>query len=79
MNPRMVILGGSLARLGESLTEPLRRIVHGRTLVGAAGEAEIRTSDLGHQTVAVGAATLVLEAALANPRLFPADTHTSRV
>ncbi len=70
MNPSMVILGGGLARVGELLLEPLRETVRQRTLVNSVAAAEIRTGELGPQTVAIGAATLVLEAALANPRLF---------
>ncbi len=70
MNPSMVILDGGLARVGELLLEPLRESVRRRTLVSSVAAAEIRTGELGPQTVAVGAATLVLDAALANPRLF---------
>ncbi len=70
MNPSMVILGGGLARVGELLLEPLRETVRRRTLVSSVAAAEIRVGELGPQTVAVGAATLVLDAALADPRLF---------
>ncbi len=71
MNPSMVILGGSLARLGDLLLEPLRDAVRSRTLVSSVAAAEIRSSELGTQTVPVGAATLVLEAALTNPSMLP--------
>jgi predicted NBD/HSP70 family sugar kinase len=71
LNPSLVVLGGGLARLGELLLEPLRGVVHGRTLVTSVAATEIRTSDLGPRTVAIGAATRVLEAALENPSLFP--------
>jgi glucokinase-like ROK family protein len=71
MNPAMVILGGGLARLGELLLEPLRETVRRRTLVSSMSASEIRMSELGPQAVAIGAATLVLKAALANSRLFP--------
>ncbi len=69
MNLNMVVFGGSLARLKEVLLAPLRATVHQRTFVSSA-EAMILTSKLGPQTVAIGAATLVLEAALANPQRF---------
>ena len=75
MNPARVILGGGLARLGELLLEPIRETVRGRTLVSAGAAAEIRTSELGPQAVAIGAATLVLTAALADTRLFAATTE----
>ena len=72
MNPAMVIIGGDLAPLGELLLEPLRETVRRRTLVSSIEAAEVRTSALGPQAVAVGAATLVLKSALADSRLFPA-------
>jgi predicted NBD/HSP70 family sugar kinase len=71
MNPSAVIIGGRIARLGERLLGPLRETVLRRTFVSAAAAAEIRTSDLGPQDVAIGAATLVLDAALHDPSLFP--------
>jgi predicted NBD/HSP70 family sugar kinase len=71
MNPSMVILGGGLERLGELLLEPLRETVRRRTLVSSVAASEVLTSEFGPQAVAVGAATLVLEAALEDTRLFP--------
>lgn len=72
MNPSMVIIGGELARVGELLLEPLRETVRRRTLVSALAASEVRTSELGPRAIAVGAATLVLEAALTDSQLFPA-------
>ncbi len=71
MNPGSVILGGSLARLGDRLIAPLGEAVAGRTLVASAAASEIRTSELGPRATALGAATHVLVAALADPTLFP--------
>ncbi len=71
LNPGSVIIGGSLARAGDRLVEPLREAVATRTLVSSAAAVDIRTSDLGARAVALGAATHVLVAALADPRLFP--------
>lgn len=70
MNPSRVIFGGGLARLGELLLEPLRDTVHRRTLVSSVDATEICTSELGARAIAIGASTLVLKAALADPRLF---------
>jgi len=70
MNPSMVVLGGGLASLGELLLEPVRETVGQRTLVSLVSAAELRTSELGPQSVAVGAATMVLKAALADCRLL---------
>lgn len=71
MNPARVIIGGGLARLGELLLAPLRETVRNRALVSSVASVEILTSELGPRASAVGGATLVIEAALANPALFP--------
>jgi len=72
MNPSLVVIGGGLARLGDVLLEPLRETIRQRTLISSLVACEIRTSELGGQATAVGAATFVLKAALANSSLFPA-------
>ena len=79
MNPSMVILGGGLSRLGELLLAPLRDTVRRRTLVSSVTAAEIRVTELGTQAVAIGAATMVLKAALADSRLFPAAARRAEV
>lgn len=71
MNPGSVVIGGSLARAGDRLLTPLREAVASRTLVASAAASEIRASEMGERATALGAATHVLVAALANPRLFP--------
>jgi predicted NBD/HSP70 family sugar kinase len=70
MNPAVVSIGGSLARLGDLLVEPLRRSVRSRTLVSSVAAARIVASELGARDVAIGAATLVLQTALADLRFF---------
>ncbi|MBD3336963.1 MAG: ROK family protein [Candidatus Eisenbacteria bacterium] len=72
MNPAMVILGGDLARLGELVLAPIRETVRRRTLVSQVTAAELTTSRLGTQSIAVGAATLVLKEALTDSRLLAA-------
>ncbi len=71
MNPAAVILGGELSVLGERLLGPIREMVQRRTFVSSVGAAEIRTSELGPRAFAIGAATLVLDAALTEPNMFP--------
>ena len=71
LNPAMVIIGGGLARLGETLLVPLRRAVDRRTLITSVRSATIVTSSLGARAVAIGAATLMLERAFTDPALFP--------
>jgi predicted NBD/HSP70 family sugar kinase len=70
MNPAVVSIGGSLARLGDLLVEPLRQSVRNRTLVTSVAAARIVASELGARDVATGAATLVLQSALADLRFF---------
>jgi predicted NBD/HSP70 family sugar kinase len=78
MNPSMVVVGGDLAGLGELLLVPLREMARSRTLVSSVAAAEIRASELGPKSVAIGAATLALKAALEDSRLFPAiENHTA--
>lgn len=76
LNPAAVILGGGLAVLGDRLLVPLRASALRRTFVPAVASTEIRTSTLGPQSVAIGAATLVLDAALQDPTLFPSLRDT---
>jgi len=72
LNPAKVIVGGGLARLGELLLEPLRLVAQGRTLAASIEASRIVTSELGARAVAIGAATLLLDRALSDPRHFPA-------
>ncbi len=74
MNPAKVILGGGISHVGELLLEPLRETVRRRTLVSSLDASAIVASELGPRAGAVGAATMVLEAALNDSRLFP-TTH----
>jgi predicted NBD/HSP70 family sugar kinase len=71
LNPRLVILGGGLSRLGDVLLEPVREVIRNRALVTSRAATEVTTSNLGPQSIALGAATLVLDAALADARLIP--------
>lgn len=78
MNPSVVIVGGGITGLGDRFLEPLRETVRMRTRVSSVAGATIVMSELGPQSVAVGAASLVLKEALANPRLFPAPPRAVR-
>ncbi|PLX30803.1 MAG: ROK family transcriptional regulator [Ignavibacteria bacterium] len=70
MNPSMVILGGSLTRAGELLLDRLRSIVRDRTFATSVAATDICIGELGPRAVALGASTLVLNAAFADPTLF---------
>jgi predicted NBD/HSP70 family sugar kinase len=78
MDPSVVIVGGGITALGDRFLGPLREAVRLRTRVSGGATPAIVMSKLGPQSVAVGAATLVLKQALANPRLFPRPRAASR-
>ncbi len=77
LNPAMVVLAGDFSRLDELVLRPLRASVRSRTLISSVAAAEIAISKLGPRSVAVGAATLVLKAALDDSRLFPSVPASS--
>jgi predicted NBD/HSP70 family sugar kinase len=72
MNPAVVVLGGEITAVGDLLLDRLRETVHARALSTSVAETRIVTSNLGDQAIAVGAATLVLQAALRDRALFGA-------
>ena len=77
MNPSLVVLGGSLSAAGDLLLEPLRDAIRARALWASIAQADVLVGTLGEQTAALGAATLVLRAALANPTMFT-DRYRAR-
>ena len=79
MNPSVVIVGGGITQLGDRFLAPLRETIQQRTRVHTGAGASILMSELGWQTIAVGAASMVLKEALANPRLFPAANRAAKV
>lgn len=70
MNPARVILGGRLSQAGELLLEPLRATLRERALWTSVERSDVVLSPLGGDQIAIGAATLVLRAALSNLVLF---------
>lgn len=72
LNPATVVLGGSLTRAGEMLLRPLRTTLDERTPSASIAKSRIVISTLGIEGIARGAATLVLQAALNDPSVFPA-------
>ncbi|ABF87082.1 transcriptional regulator, ROK family [Myxococcus xanthus DK 1622] len=71
LNPAIVVLGGEISSVGDLLLDPLRASVRKRALSTSMAETRIVTSALGDRAIAVGAATLVLQAALRDRTLFP--------
>lgn len=71
MNPAVVVFGGEITAVGDLLLDRLRDTVRERTLSLSVNETRLVTSNLGEHAIAVGAATLVLQAALRDRALFP--------
>lgn len=61
MNPRRIVLGGTLARARVELSGGVRQGVHGRAFTLSAEDVEIVISDLGEDAAMVGAATIAVE------------------
>jgi predicted NBD/HSP70 family sugar kinase len=72
LNPAVVVLGGEITGVGELLLDPVRAAVRDRSLATTFEGTGIITSNLGDKAIAVGGATMVLRAALADRGLFPA-------
>ncbi|MDH3818522.1 MAG: ROK family transcriptional regulator [Myxococcales bacterium] len=75
LNPGTVIIGGGIARAGDLILDPLQEAIRGLSLPASIRETEIKTTGLNEWGIAVGAATLALEAALETPSLFPAASR----
>jgi predicted NBD/HSP70 family sugar kinase len=76
MNPKMVILGGSMARLGNLLLEPIRKKVESCTLVSSPDTVSIEPGELGSQAVAIGAATLAVQRAFDQHHFYRREPQT---
>ena len=66
LNPSIVVLGGGLSRAGEQLLAPLRATLSERAPVSS----HLALSQLGERASGLGAATLVLQQAMSDHRLF---------
>lgn len=75
LNPKMVVIGGGIARAGDLLLDGVRRTIEGLSLPASICDTAIRTTGLNEWGIAVGAATLVLEGALETPALFPTQSQ----
>jgi glucokinase-like ROK family protein len=70
MNPSLIVIGGSLARVEDLLLDPIRDTIERVNLVRSVPAAKIKTSELGTKTIAIGAATLALEETFAKQKFF---------
>ncbi len=70
LNPGRIIMGGSMARLGDSLLGFVRQEVDRCNLVNGVYRTEIRIAELGDLAESVGAAALALEAVFSEPGFY---------
>lgn len=66
-NPSVILLYGSVARAGELLLEPIRKAIRERSLLAASRAVRVQTGALGDSAIALGAATMVLDAVFGPP------------
>lgn len=71
LNPSVVVFGGAIAGLDGLLLDPLRASVRRRALFTSVANTRIAVSELGNRAIAIGAATLILDAALRDQTMFP--------
>jgi glucokinase-like ROK family protein len=78
-NPSMIIIGGSLSRVGDLLLEPIREKVKSTNLVPSISPTDISISKLGTQATAIGAATLALEETFLEPDFLNKRLHAGSI
>jgi glucokinase len=59
-NPRVLVIGGGLTKMGPRLFEPVRRIVDLRAFPAAASAVEIKQAELGENVGLLGAAAVAM-------------------
>jgi predicted NBD/HSP70 family sugar kinase len=70
MNPDMIILGGSLSRLGDLVIKPIQERINSTALVKDLSKTQLRRSELEPKGIAIGAATLAIEQAFSDPKIL---------
>ena len=69
-NPSVVVLSGPVTRAKDIISEPIGRALRERALWASLDDTVVQMSELGPSVLAIGAATMVLDAALQNPLLL---------
>ncbi len=67
VNPSVILLDGSVSRAGELLLDPIREAIRERSLLAASRAARVQASALGDSAIALGAATMVIDAIFGPP------------
>ena len=63
-NPSMIVIGGGVAQVGDLLLDPIRQVVHDRSLRSAAQAVRITAAVLGRRSTSMGAVVQALNIAL---------------
>jgi len=61
LNPALIVIGGDLARTGQTLIAGVREVVYQRSTALSTAELQIQESKLGDRAGIIGAAALVIE------------------
>jgi glucokinase len=75
-NPRLVVIGGGVARAGDQLFDPVRRIVSERTMPWLAEVVDILPAQLGELTGVLGAVAVALDRLDPMPSLHAAERRS---
>jgi predicted NBD/HSP70 family sugar kinase len=67
VNPSVILLDGSVSHAGEFLLAPISKAIEERSLWAASHALRVQVSALGDSAVALGAATMVLDAVFGSP------------
>lgn len=70
LNPNLIVLGGSLSRLGGLIINPIQEKINSCTLISSVNTTKLVTSSLGPEGIAIGAATLAIEQAFIDPKIL---------
>ena len=70
MNPGRIILGGSMAKLGDLLLSQIIEKVKDSTFVNSKNTTEVELGELGENAESIGAATLALEETILVPKFY---------
>lgn len=71
LHPRMIVLGGGVAQLGELLLEPMRQTLHARVGMFPTDDVEVRASQLADTAGLLGGIALASRGAEFIPQLQP--------
>ena len=74
VNPGRIVLGGRISSAGSVLQDAIRDTLKQRMLSSWVSATEIHLSEVEHEPVAVGAATMLIQAALTDPRVLLQST-----